>query len=191
MLKELLKKSRSYRSFDESVWLTKEELEEFVDHARFAPSSMNVQSMRFRIVYKPEEVEKVRPLTKWAKQLKDVSLPPEGHHATAFIIVCQDTESVLKEKNYLKDVGIVSQTILLAATEAGYGGCMIGSFVPAKMAETLDIPERYLPCLTLAIGKPDDDITIVPLGEDGDIKYYRDEEGRHFVPKRALEDILL
>lgn len=190
-LKELLMKTRSYRSFDESVTFTREQLAEFVDHARFVPNTKNCQTMRYRLVYTPEEVAKVRPLTIWAKQLKGMTLPPEGHHATAFIVVCQDLDSKLNEKNFMKDVGISAHTILLAVAEAGFGGCMIGSFSAAKVSEALDIPERYQPCLVLAIGKPDEKVVIVPLGEDGDIKYYRDEEGTHYVPKRALEDVIL
>ena len=32
---------------------------------------------------------------------------------------------------------------------------------------------------------------VVPVREDGDIRYYRDEEQVHYVPKRSLEDVLL
>ncbi len=191
MLKDLLKKSRSYRSFDESVMFTEEQLKEFVDHVRYAPSSINRQTLRYRLIFEPDEVRQMRPLTTWAIALKDYKLPPEGHHATAFIVICQDTESRLRPENYMKDVGICAQMILLAAAEAGYGGCMIGSFRPDQVAAAFHIPERYAPTLVVALGKPDEEITLVPVGEDGDIRYYRDENGHHFVPKRSLEEILI
>ena len=56
MLKDLLKKSRSYRSFDESVTFTEEQLKEFVDHVRYAPSSINRQTLRYRLIFEPDEV---------------------------------------------------------------------------------------------------------------------------------------
>ena len=38
MLKDLLKQNRSYRGYDESVRLTREQLLDMVDCARYAPS---------------------------------------------------------------------------------------------------------------------------------------------------------
>jgi len=39
MLKEIVKQSRSFRGYDESRKVTREELTELVDCARFAPSA--------------------------------------------------------------------------------------------------------------------------------------------------------
>ena len=39
MFKDIVKASRSYRGYDESYRFSREELEDFVDCARFAPSS--------------------------------------------------------------------------------------------------------------------------------------------------------
>ena len=189
--KELVKKNRSYRSSDESVRISEEELKGFVDVARYAASSINRQTLKFRLVYTEEEVAIVRPLTKWAAGLPGMQIPPLGHHAAAFIVICEDMGISTVEKSYLKDTGICAQTIMLAAVEAGYGGCMIGNFRPEEVSKALQIPEGIVPQLILALGKPDEEITIVPAGKDGNVKYYRDEAGRHYVPKRALEDILL
>ena len=43
----------------------------------------------------------------------------------------------------------------------------------------------------MALGKPKEKVVMVPVREDGDIRYYRDEEQVHYVPKRSLEDVLL
>ncbi|RLC39426.1 MAG: nitroreductase, partial [Candidatus Coatesbacteria bacterium] len=45
--------------------------------------------------------------------------------------------------------------------------------------------------LVLALGKPAERVVIEPVGEDGDTKYYRDEEGVHHVPKRSLDEIII
>ena len=50
MIKDLLKKSRSYRGYDESYQVTREQLTELVDCARYAPSSVNLQPLKYRLV---------------------------------------------------------------------------------------------------------------------------------------------
>ena len=93
---------------------------------------------------------------------------------------------------FLRDIGIVAQTMLLAAVEKGLGGCMIGNFSKKKTKELLHLPEEIEPNLIVAFGKPAEEIILTEVGEDGSTNYYRDETNRiHYVPKRALEDILL
>lgn len=191
MLKDLMKASRSYRGYDMSRIVTREELMELVDHVRYAPSTVNGQPLRYYLVHEKEEVAAIQGLTLWAKALKDITLPHEGKYPTAFVIICQDTERGPNLNRYLRDVGIVAQTILLAATEKGLGGCMIGSFNPDKVSEALHLPEHLRPMLVVAIGKPDETVILTEVGEDGSVKYWRDENDIHYVPKRSLADILI
>lgn len=65
MLRDLVLKNRSYRGFDESVRISRETLEVFVDCARLCPSSVNKQPLKYFLAWEPEEVEKVQGLTKW------------------------------------------------------------------------------------------------------------------------------
>ena len=84
------------------------------------------------------------------------------------------------------------QTIMLSAVEKGYGGCMIGSCKRVEILEAVELdPQRYSLALVLALGKPKEEVRMVPVGEDGSTTYYRDENQVHYVPKRALEDILV
>ena len=66
---------------------------------------------------------------------------------------------------------------------------MIGSFDAEKINAALKLPQQYEITLVLALGVPDEAPEIVDA-ESGDIKYYR-RGGQHFVPKRALEEIII
>lgn len=190
MLKDLVKRSRSYRSFDERVPVSYEALLDWIDCARFCPSSINLQMLRFRPVYTREECAKVLPLTRWAGKLKGLTLPPEGHAPTAYVILCTDNDVIEGADRFQKDVGIAAQTILLAACEAGFGGCMIGSFSPDALRESLALPDGILPQLVIALGKPDERVELTDLPESKDTSYYR-ENGVHYSPKRSLDDLLV
>lgn len=189
--KELVTINRSYRGYDESRRLTREELEDFVDCARLAPSSVNAQPFRYYLAWEKEEVDRVQALTKWARALPQMTLPHPGHCPTGFVVICQDTNLGESLQRYLKDVGIVAQTMLLAAAEQGLGGCMIGNFNGEEVKKELALPENLVPMLIVAFGKPDETIVLTELEEGGSCNYYRDENDVHYVPKRKLEDVVI
>lgn len=191
MFRDLVVKNRSYRGFDESYKFTKEQLEDLVDLTRYTASSVNGQPLKYKIVWEKEEVDGLQELTFWARALPQLTLPHDGMHPTAFIVICQDTNIGPDLSRYQKDIGIVAQTMLLAAVEQELGGCMIGNFVPANVKAKLELPENIQPVLIVALGKPAEKIVITDVKEDGKTNYYRDENDVHYVPKRALSDILL
>lgn len=191
MFKDLVKSSRSYRGYDESYRFTKEELEDFVDCARYAPSSVNAQPFRYYLAWEKEDVDRIQSLTKWARALPDLDLPYEGKRPTGFIIILQDLNNGNSTARYQKDVGIVAQTMLLAAAEKGLGGCMIGNFGAESVKTALSLPEHLMPMLIVAFGKPDEKIVLTEIDEGDDINYYRDQNDIHYVPKRKLEDIVV
>ena len=63
MFKDLVKQSRSYRGYDETKRFTREELAEFVDCARFAPSSVNRQPFLYYLACEQVQLDTIRPLT--------------------------------------------------------------------------------------------------------------------------------
>lgn len=189
MLEELVEKCRSYRSFDERIPVTEAEIKRMLENARRTPSAVNLQPLRYRICTEKEDCEKVLALTKWAGKLS-VKMPPEGHAPTAFVVMCVDKTVVPNAEKAGRDIGIAAEVILLSATEEGLGGCMIGAFDKAGVAETLSIGERYEPALIIALGKPDETVVLEDAeGEKTD--YYRDGDNVHHVPKRKLGDIII
>uniref|UniRef100_UPI003FEE6DAD nitroreductase family protein n=1 Tax=Candidatus Fimivicinus sp. TaxID=3056640 RepID=UPI003FEE6DAD len=191
MLIDLLKKNRSYRGYDDSFRIDRSVLEELIDCTRYIASSVNIQPLKYFAASEPEIVALIQPLTHWAGKLKELHLPREGHRPTAFIVICQDMSVSDSPTMFQRDIGIAAQTILLAATEKGLGGCMIGSFEKNALKKTLSLPKRIEPMMVLAIGKPDETVLLTGVGSGGSTDYYRDENDVHFVPKRALKDILL
>lgn len=186
---DLAVKSRSYRSYAPGHPVTEAQLRSLVECARVCPSAVNKQFLRFRLCCTPADMARVLPLTKWAAMLSDWQLPPQGHEPPAAIILCHDRTVAASESASTWDVGITAQTMLLAAAEMGLGGCMIGNFVKEKMQAALGLPDHLLPVLVLAIGKPDEEIILEPVTES--TAYYRDAAGRHHVPKRRLEEIII
>lgn len=190
MFQDLVIRTRTFRGFDESRVIAREELLQLVELARLTASSANKQPLRYALAYEKEQVEAVLAHTRWAGALPHLHLPAEGKHPTAFIVICHDYERSANLTPYLKDVGIAAQTIMLGATEMGLGGCMIGSFNPQGVTQVLALPQGVEPQLVLALGKPAEDVRLTDV-RDGQTAYYRDEQGVHYVPKRSLEEILL
>ena len=189
-LKELITASRSYRSFDSSVKITREQLLDWVDCARLSPSSINLQMLKFRIVTSEDECAEMLENTRWAGKIKDQKLPPEGHAPTAYVVICADTDVIATAEKFQKDVGICAQSIMLAAAECGFGGCTIGSFSPEEVSKTLSLSQNLIPQLVLALGKPDETVTLTGAASDGSVTYYR-ENGIHYVQKRDLKDLII
>lgn len=189
MLYELLEKNRSYRNYDASYEVSKEVLMDLVRHARITPSSVNRQVLKYYLAYTKEDTARIQPLTAWAKALaKEVPYP--GQCPTAFIVIVQDTRLSSNMTAFLKDVGIVAQTMLLRAVELGLNGCMIGSIQKEKLKEVLRLDEHFEPMLVVAIGKAKENI-VLEDAVDGQVGYYRDAQDVHHVPKRPLEELIL
>ena len=190
MLMDLVRQSRSYRGFDQSFTPSRQQLRELCELARLCRSSVNLQPLRYVLINTPEGCAAVQPLTGWARRLKNIRLPREGHCPTAFIVICQDLSVAPNRERFLTDVGIAAQTMLLGATEMGFGGIMIGNFQPEKVAAALDLGEGLWPQLILALGLPDEKVVLTEA-QGGDIAYTRDENNVTYVPKRKLEDIVI
>lgn len=191
MLKDLVVANRSYRGYDESYKFTEKQLTDYVDLTRYTASSVNAQPLKYHIAYEKEEVSLIQSMTKWARGLPELKLPHDNMHPTGFIVICQDTDIAPNTDRFQKDIGIVAQTILLAATEDGLGGCMIGNFVPEEVKEKLNFSDNLQPMLIVALGKPAEKIVITEIENGESTKYYRDENDVHYVPKRKLSDIII
>jgi nitroreductase len=188
MLKDLVAKTRSYRRFQQDAAVSNETLRELVDLGRLAASGANRQPIKYMLVSDARRNAEVFPLLAWAGYLQDWAGPEEGEKPTAYIVVLGDTEI---SKNFGVDHGIAIQNILLGATEKGLGGCIIGSVKRDQLRELLKIDARYEILYVVALGKPKEEVVIERIGPDGDVKYWRDANHVHHVPKRSLDEIIV
>ncbi|HXK60755.1 MAG TPA: nitroreductase family protein [Acidobacteriota bacterium] len=188
MIKELITKTRSYRRFDENRRITREELLDLVDCARLSASAGNRQPLKYILSWQAETNEKIFPHLRWAAYLKDWPGPGVGERPTAYIVILGDTTV---HPGFECDHGIAAQSIMLAATEKGLGGCMIASINREALRRELGIAPTLEILLVLALGRPTETVVIDPLPPSGDIRYWRDNEQRHHVPKRSLDELVL
>jgi len=188
MITKLVRNNRSYRRFYQEVPIALETLKELVDLSRYCASAANLQPLKYILSCEPEKNALIFAHLGWAGYLKDWAGPPEGERPSAYIIVLGDTTIA---RSFGCDHGIASQTILLGAVEKGLGGCMVGSVKRKELRQALSIPGHLEILLVIALGKPKETVVIETVGSDGDIKYWRDSQGVHHVPKRSLEEVIV
>ena len=187
MLKDVILKTRSYRRFDADRAVSKDELREMVDAARVSGSAANRQRIRFVLVNDKPTCDKLFANVAWAGYLKEWSGPIESERPTAYIVMMCKEANI--DTSLAIDMGIYAEAILLTATEMGLGGCMIRSFKKSEIEMILG-REGYNAAFVIALGKPNEHVYITEV-KDGDIKYYRDENDDHAVPKYSLDELII
>lgn len=188
MFLDLVKKNRSYRRFFENTPIDRETLETLINYARLSPSGSNRQALRYYIACEPETNNKICNTLLWAMYLKDWDGPAAGERPSAYIVIVQDEGYKMVSGI---DHGIAAQSILLGAAEMGLGGCMFANIRKDQLREVLGIPQNQEILLAIALGKPKETVVMDEIEPNGDIKYWRDEDGVHHVPKLKLRDIIM
>ncbi len=191
MIEKLIKQTRTVRKYREAEALGEDILTALVDLARLGGSARNAQPLKYMIINQDKLKKKLFPFLGWAGYLSDWPGPAENQRPAAYIICLLDRElSIGPEAEAHFDLGIASQNLLLGAAEKGIFGCRIASFSP-KLKSLLCLEDNYKILLVIALGYPAEDVVLEPVGPDQDIRYWRDENQRHHVPKRSLAEIII
>jgi nitroreductase len=188
LLRDLVIENRSYRRFYQDVPISLDTLKELIDLARLSASGANRQPLKYILSCEPQKNALIFQYLGWAGYYTDWPGPPEGERPTAHIIILGDTRI---HTNFFCDHGIAAQTILLGAREKGLGGVMHNGVKRDELRKALEIPEYFEILLVLSLGKPREKVVLETVGADGDVKYWRDSEAVHHVPKRRLDDIII
>ena len=151
---ELSKSRRSIRGYKEQD-VTKEQLMKLIEAAQSAPSAGNCQPWHFYVL----KDKKLQAQIKESAYNQDFILS-----APACIVVC--TDSKRNESRYgergrdlysIQDTAAAIQNILLCAKSMGLGTCWVGAFDEAKVAEILNLPEKFRPVAIIPVGYPAND----------------------------------
>lgn len=187
VIKDLIYKNRSIRRFYQNEAISMETLRSLVDLARHSASAGNLQSLKYILSCNPSMNATIFKRLGWAAYLKDWPGPIEGERPGAYIVLLGDTTI---HTDFFCDHGIACQSMLLGAVEKDLGGCIIGSVNRDGLRKDLKINDRFEILLVLALGKPKEIVKVEYVKAGADIRYWRDENDVHHVPKRHLEEII-
>jgi nitroreductase len=140
---EIARKRYSVRKFKTNK-VEEEKLLTILDAARIAPTGANHQPFRLLVVKEPEGLEKIKTAV-------------EIYNAPVAIIVLGDRDKAWKRpfdgKNIVDiDASIVTDHMMLQATDLGIGSLWICYFKPDILKKTFNIPENLEPVNILALG---------------------------------------
>lgn len=187
-LKDIIKRNRSYRRFDNNRRITSDELSSLIANATLVASAANLQNIKYVISNSKKMNDEIFRCLNWAGYLSDWQGPITEERPSGYIIL-MIRNAIEKYAHF--DAGIAAQTILLSAVELGLGGCMIASINKPLLNNVLDIPEEdYSVLLCIALGKPVEQIKIEAV-IDNKIQYWRDEQNIHHVPKHSPEQVII
>ncbi|MDU1022986.1 MAG: nitroreductase family protein [Peptoniphilus harei] len=188
-LENLLEWRRSYRKFDESRLISKNDIDEILNSIKFASCANNRQYLRFISVENKDKVLEIFDNTKWAASLpNNIGRPKEGERPVYFIAILSDEAKKLRFNGI--DEGLVISNLTLTAAEKGIGSCIIGSVNDKKMREILNYDNNYSCEVVIAFGYPKVKSTIKKINLEEDQSYYLDEDGNYIVPKYKKDDIV-
>lgn len=184
----LTNQNRSFRRFEQNYKISYKQLVGFVRLARRSASLANLQPLKYKLSHTEKSNQIIFPTLSWAGYINDWDGPEEGEKPSAYIILLGD-KTIAKSFQY--DAGIACQSITLGATEKGLGACIIGGIKRETLRENLSIPEKFEILLVIALGKPAETVVLERMGENDDVKYWRDKKDIHHVPKRDLGDLII
>lgn len=185
-LMEAIKKRRAIRKYKPDP-VPKECFDQMLEAARLAPSGVNSQPWKFKVVTDPEIKEKVFLASKNQLHIKA---------APAVIVICADTmsysKSIKARFKELLDNGVITQAdlnrmgldvltedeekelakyaanaafntaiatehIALMAASLGLGTCWIHLFDKEAISKLFDLPSFIIPVTLMPVGYPDED----------------------------------
>lgn len=148
-LLELVQNRYSCRAYTEEP-VSQEQLDYIMECVRMAPSAVNKQPWRFRIIRSEEGLAKIRQCYErsWFNS------------APTYVIA-----SILHDEEWVRsdgkqhgniDIAIAVEHLCLAAAEQGLGSCWVCNFDAAKCSGLFTLADNEEPAVIIPIGHPAD-----------------------------------
>ena len=146
---EIAKKRYSVRNYQDKR-VEKEKLEKILETAHVAPTAANKQPVKLLVVQEKEGIEKL-------------SKAANIYHAPLAIIVCANHTTAWerpfdKKRTTDIDATILTDHMMLEATELGLGSVWICYFEPDVLKKEFELPENLEPINILAIGYANEEV---------------------------------
>lgn len=144
---EIAKKRYSVRSYSDRK-VEGEKLDKILQAAHIAPTAANLQPVRLIVVQKKDGLEKIG---------KGANI----YGAPLAIIVCADHNKAWvrpfdKKKTSDIDASILTDHMMMEATELGLGSVWVCYFKPDVIRKEFSLPDNLEPINILAIGYPNE-----------------------------------
>ena len=157
---ECIKTRRSVRKFTAAP-VTREEMQQVVEAAAYAPSWKNTQTVRYLVVTDPDKKQRLADgcMLDFAFNQKTTA----GAPALVVLTTITGRSGYERDGSFSTsqgthwqsfDAGVAAQTFCLAAHACGLGTVIMGIFDEAKVAQVVDIPEGQQVSALIAIGHP-------------------------------------
>lgn len=183
-LVNVVKDRRSATKFHSEETISDQELEEIFSLVKYAPSAFNLQHAHYVVVKDPERKNKVYEAANKQYKVKTASaaILVLGD-LNAFENVRQMNEGMLhlgiinkqeldmtvesvtqfyedrgdsfKRDEAIRNASLSAMLLMLVAKDKGWDTCPMIGFDPEQMRRELNIPERYVPVMLIALGKED------------------------------------
>ncbi len=144
---ELTKKRYSVRAY-KSAPVEDEKLKQILEAARMAPTGSNQQAFQLVVVHTKGREEELRRIYS------------DSWFVQAPVVICACATPIQNqpydEGRSYRNVAIVMDHLILAATNLGLGTCWIGGFNPDAAREVLGLPDNVEPIVFTPLGYPND-----------------------------------
>ena len=148
-MNKIIEKRQSIRKFHTDKPVTREQLDQLLEAAMFAPSACNSRPWEFIAITKRETLDEIARVHPYATMCAT---------ATAAIIVVAIPQTDRPAGYYPQDCAAATQNILLEAASLGLGTCWCGVYPReervAAFRKLFNIKEPKIPFNVIAIGTP-------------------------------------
>lgn len=187
-IEEAISTRRAIKGFDPAFTLSREQKDQLLQLALFAPSAFNLQHVRFVEVSDPALRAQIRAAAWDQAQVTDASLlvvvcaqldswsanvgrvwegaPAEvqSYMAGAIDTYYRDKPQVQRDE-VMRSSGLMAQTLMLAARGKGLDSCPMDGFDFDAVGKLINLPADHTIAMFVAIGKP----LLAPLPRGGQL----------------------